>query len=189
MASRRSGIFCVEGPWGKLTDKSSVRPLLEILDGQNLMPFIHRDAANVEELEHYLNTWTQKQFANFDLGYLAFHGDRGLAEIGRKRYTLERLGEFLAGRLAGRTHFGACAILDVDRDEAREFLALTKARAICGYTNDVDWIESAAFDLNLFQNVVGRPRIDTGFNRLRRDHAGACDHLGLRAMWRTGEIW
>jgi hypothetical protein len=106
MASRRSGIFCVEGPWGKSTDKSSVRPLLELLDGQNLMPFIHRDAATVAKLEHYLNTWTYKQFANFDLGYLAFHGDRGLVEIDRKRYMLERLGEFLAGRLAGRTlHF------------------------------------------------------------------------------------
>lgn len=187
----RPGIFCIEGPWqASLTDKSSVRPLLEVLAGQEVIRFIHRDAATVEEFEHYLRAWTQKQYSSYDLGYLAFHGQPGELLIGRKRYSLERLGNLLAGHLVGRAlHFGSCATVDVDIEVARRLLAVTKARAVCGYTEDVDWIEGAAFDLNLFQAVVGRGRIDAGFRSLQRDHPGACQRLGFRAVWKTGEIW
>lgn len=186
----RAGVFCLEGPWDNLlTDRSSVRPLLEVLEGQDIIEFAHRDAATIEEFEAYLRQWTQKQYQRLSFGYLAFHGDQGHLVVGKTKYTLERLGRLLEGRLAGRVlYFGSCGTLGVDLDEIKGLRAQTGARAVCSYTEDVDWIESAAFDLNLIDAVTWYDRIDAGFKYLEKNHAGMCDRLGFRAVWASGSI-
>jgi hypothetical protein len=117
MASRtRTGLFCLEGSWENLlTDRSSVRPLLEVLQGRGIIEFAHRDAVTVEEFERYLRQWSQKQYQRLSVGYLAFHGSPGHLVVGRTRYSLEQLGELLEDRLADRIlYFGSCGTPDVD---------------------------------------------------------------------------
>ena len=46
-------------------------------------------------------------------------------------------------------HFGSCSTLDVHDNKLNGFLHQTGALAICGYKTDIEWLESAAFDLLL----------------------------------------
>ncbi|MCB1256751.1 MAG: hypothetical protein KDB26_06580 [Microthrixaceae bacterium] len=185
------GVFCLEGPWSaKLTDRSSVRPILEVLEAQKIIRFAHRDAITHPEFESYVKQWTEKQYAQLAFGYFAFHGDPGLIWVGSKPYTLCDLASLCEGKLAGRIiHFGACSTLDIDEAEAMDFVRRTKARAICGYSEVVDSIESVAFDMNIIYAVTDYDRIDAGFKSLQKNHHGMCERLGLRAVWNGGSIF
>jgi hypothetical protein len=184
------GVFCLEGSWSsKLTDRSSVRPLLELLEEQRIIRYAHRDTGTIEEFEHYLKQWSQAQYSNYGLAYLAQHGEPGAIQFGRKVKTLEEIADLLEGRLKGRTiYFASCEVLNIKRDEAEHFRQRTKARAICGYTESVDWIESAAFEMNVIEAASRFKRIDAGFNYLQRVHKGACRAMGFRATW-DGDCW
>ena len=184
------GVFCLEGPWStRLDDVSSVRPLLDLLERRRVIRYIHRDAATVDEFDFYMRQWTQKRYANYSFGYLGFHGEENAIQIGRRFLTLEELAELLDGRCRGRTiYLGSCATLCISTARIEAFRAAVGARAVCGYVEDVDWIESAAFDLNLIDAVIDAKRIDAGFRRLHKRHLGECRQLGFRAVWKGGSI-
>jgi hypothetical protein len=187
---RRPGVFCLETPWSdSLTDRSSVRPLLEVLERSGVVTYAHRDAVTSDEFETYLRQWAQKRYARLGFAYLACHGDPGCVRVGGETYELERLADLLAGRLTGRVlYFSSCSTLDIELDRIEAFRAATDARAICGFTREVDWIEAAAFDLNVIYCVTYYSRIDAGFRYLDKHHRGECDRLGFRAAWATGSI-
>lgn len=189
--ARKLGVFCLEGPWSSLlTDDSSVRPLLEVLERRGAIRFAHRDAITREEFDRYLLQWTQKQYRHLKVGYLAFHGEPGALRVGSHLVSLQELQETLRGRLVGRVlYFGSCATMQISRKEAEEFQRATKARAVLGYTQDIDWIESAAFELNLLDALGRFQRIDASFRHLRNNHSGMVRRLGLRAVWSTGHLW
>ena len=70
-----SGVFCLEGAWDEedLTDRSSVRPVLDVLERLRCIDFVHRDIGTRAELEHYLRRWIEEDLA-YRLLFLAFHG-------------------------------------------------------------------------------------------------------------------
>ena len=69
------------------------------------------------------------------------------------------LAERLDGGCKGRVvHRGSCGTAGVHGRKLKNFLNRTGALAICGYTKEVDWLESAAFDAL----VLGRLRVSTG---------------------------
>lgn len=189
--TRKLGVFCLEGPWSNLlTDDSSVRPLLEVLERRGAIRFAHRDAITKEEFERYILQWTQSQYRHLKVGYLAFHGKPGAIWVGNKTVQLDELRETLRGRLSGRVlYFGSCATMRVPRVEIQEFQRVTKARAVVGYTQDIDWIESAAFELNLLDALGRFQRSDASFRYLRQNHSGMVRRLGLRAVWGSGHLW
>lgn len=180
------GVFCLEGPWSsRLTDRSTVRPLLELLDNLGLIRFIHRDAATLEEFSQHLRRWLQRQYQAYGLGWLAFHGDPGGIYVGRRFVTLEQIAGIAGPRCARRIlFFGSCGTLEVSEPRLRSFLQATRARAVCGYTEqEVGWLESAAFELNLIEALTRYQRIDAGFRWLRKHHGYAWRRLGFRCMW------
>jgi hypothetical protein len=179
-------VFCLEGPWSsRLTDRSSVRPLLELLDNLGLIRFIHRDASTLEEFSRYLTQWLQRQYQGYGFGWLAFHGDPGGIYVGRRFVTLEQIAEITGARLARRIlFFGSCGTLEVPQPRLDAFMRATKVRAICGYSeSEVGWLESAAFELNLIEAVTRYDRVDAGFNWLRKHHGYAWRRLGFRCLW------
>src|SRR4051794_3997421 len=90
------GVFCLEGLWeDDLRRRSSVRPILELMEGNLKIPFIYRDCATREELEYYLKKWTLKRYEQFPILYFAMHGTENGLFVNRTHYTLEDLGEFL----------------------------------------------------------------------------------------------
>lgn len=186
-APARLGIFCLEGDWdNNLRVKTSVRPMLELLENMGTADFIHRDCGTSGELDFYLSRWSLKRYANYRLGYLAFHGYQGHLDIG-EGLSIRGLGERLRGKLAGRVvHLGSCSVMDAPPSELTNFLRMTKAKAISGYAQDVDWTRSAAFDLLLFGELLWTELRSpaTTFERVRRmapKLAGA-DELDFRSQ-------
>lgn len=180
------GVFCLETLWARdLTDDSSVRPVLETLGRRDAIRFIHRDVGTGKEFDELFSRWLQKRYDPYAFCYLAFHGTPGTIVAGDWSYSLEYLADVIDGRAEGRIFcFGSCNTLKVPEERLDAFLRSTKARAICGYENSVDWVASAAFEMLLISAVAGSARIDTGFKRLDSNVEGLVSLLGFRAAWR-----
>ena len=191
---QRKGIFCLEGQWGGVKDKTTVEPvlrLLETMSGYNAS-YRHYDVATREEFDFYLRKWRGASFNNFPILYLGFHGSPGKIFVGEGRgasLSLEDLAERLDGGCKGRVvHLGSCGTAGVHGAKLKKFLSRTAALAICGYTKEVDWLESAAFDAL----VLGRLQ-NTSFRRsssmrkfdeeLRKTASGLYKHLGFRMSY------
>jgi hypothetical protein len=182
-ATRRPGIFCLEGAWGKrLDDRASVLPTLDLLERLELARFVHRDVGTEEELYHYLDKWAQAGYRQYGVLYFAFHGVKGGIQVGRGTVTLDDLAQRLDGKATGRiVYFGSC---DVMRDKAGvdDFKVKTRAKVVCGYTKRVDWVESAAFDTLLLRSLLSNQRIDARVNHLHRDYGQLVRRLGFQSV-------
>ena len=144
-------MFCLETPaWsGGIKDRSSVEPILRLLEKGYKVPYLHHDAATTGEFDFYLEKWILKEFDSYPILYLAFHGKPDGLDVGEgDGIYLSGLADRLDGCCTGRViHFGSCATLWVHGHSLNAFLRRTGALAVCGYTENVDWLESAAFDL------------------------------------------
>jgi hypothetical protein len=176
----------MEGGWStRLTAKESVRPLLEYLEAVGEIRFLHERARTPDTAVHLLRTWTQRQYDHYPLGYFGFHGIPGVLLFGRgRRLTMDELAKVLDGACAGRTlYFGSCAFLNVDRRRIETFRHRTRARCIAGYRKDVDWFESAAFDVLLFEALTRYQRIDAAHRWLLRRYPGLVRTLGFAMFY------
>jgi len=182
----RPGVMCLEGEWTRdLTDHSSVRPSLELLERLEVIDFAHRDVATVPELTEYLNRWTLKKHQRYGVLYLAVQGSPGPVMIGDSRLSLDDLAVPLERRCRGRViYFGRCSSIDLEDQTLDAFLRRTRARAVCGYSTEVDWGESAAFDLLLLGSLARYKRIDAPFRYLDRQHGQFVKRLRFKAIWR-----
>ncbi|MBN1889155.1 MAG: hypothetical protein JW850_14275, partial [Thermoflexales bacterium] len=150
-AAHTKGIFCVEGLWDPdLKVRSSVRPLLELLQQVAGINYIHRNCATGQELEFYLGKWVQKKYKAYPILYVASHGVEYAITLGAESYSLDDLAGVLEGQCANRLiMMSSCSTLGIDKRYLKRFLERTEALAVCGYRTDVDWLRSAAFELLL----------------------------------------
>jgi len=171
------GVFCLEGDWWySLKRTSSVEPILELLRQWDpfFVPFIHRNVATAETLEYYLKKWAQKKHADYPILYLAFHGNPGTIYIGDMRrrksaVTLSEIADWLEGRCKGRIiYFGTCATMDLHGHHLNRFLGQTGALAVCGYTDEVDWLRATAFELLVFAAMQNNALTVSGANAMKR---------------------
>lgn len=182
------GIFCLEASnWEGVKDRTTVVPLLDLLATQAKYqaPFHRFDVGTPEEFDFYLEKWCGAAFDNYPILYLGFHGSPGALSVGGGDLQLEDLAERLDGCCKGRMiHFGSCGTVNVHGRRLRAFLARTSALAVCGYRNDVDWMESAAFDLLLLsglQYAAFRTDSMRAFDhRLKKTAPGLYRSLGFR---------
>jgi len=154
--NRKKGIYCLEGLWNHhdIKDKSTVLPILDLLEKRNYCDYIYHDCATKEELEFFLDKWTRLSVSNkYPILYFAFHGEEGsIFFTNKKKYTLDELGDFLEGKCFGKViYFGSCSTLKIDKRIIKSFLEKTGAIAAIGYKTDVDWIQSTACDLFVFE--------------------------------------
>lgn len=187
-------IFCLEGDWwGDLKKPSTVRPIFELVGQMKPHPkYIHRGIGTREEFDHYLRVWTQKKYAAFPILYLAFHGNPRSLIVGdaRRRNApagLDAIAEVLAGRCQRRiVHFGACSTLDCDARHLKRFLNTTGALAVSGYTRDIGWMDSAAFEVFLLSTMQYNARTRAGARAIQiRINAAAkkqANELGFRMV-------
>ncbi|WP_328992595.1 DUF6642 family protein [Kribbella sp. NBC_01245] len=180
-ARRLTGIFCLEGEWDpNLRNRNSVEPILELLERLGIARTIHRDVATRPELEYYLRKWGQKRYADYSVLYLASHGLGGKLELGQGSVTLAELADLLEGKCAGRVvYFGCCLVLNQQNDVLQEFARKTGAKAVLGYSRQIDWLDSAAFEVLLLERLARGNRTDAFFNHLHRDHGAFAEKLGL----------
>ena len=146
------GVFCIETVWLEDRDQTSVRPMLQFLRDFHLqVPFIHRTALTMKELNFNLERWLEiEQEPEYPILYLSFHGRVGQLELeDDSRIGFGDVGAYLAERCENRVvHFASCGTLNLDTAEAHNFLQETGASAVSGYAEPcVDWIQSMALDL------------------------------------------
>ena len=154
--NKKKGIFCIEGLWDhhNIQDKSTVLPILELLEKRGCCNYIYHDSATKTELEFYLQKWNKKTIKEkYPILYLAFHGEKGCIFLSKKdKYSLEDLSTLLESQCSGKViYFGSCSTLNLDKRIIKSFLDKTGAIAAIGYKNDVNWIQSTACDLFVFE--------------------------------------
>lgn len=178
-----TGIFCLESWSGNLAHRSTVRPLLELLEAQAGVKFIHRVVDARDTFFDLLGRWPSNR--GYRLGYMACHGEPGTLRIGGDNVALGELTSALAERgvtLRGKTlYFGSCAVLAMPASRVSAFRTATGAQAVCGYRGEdgVEWLESAAFELMLFDYLAtsGYKTAPPALRDFRRDHSSAWKRL------------
>jgi hypothetical protein len=200
LANRRvkpKGIFCLEGDWwGKVHQRASVRPALDLLNQWDpyYIPYQYHDVATRDEFDHYVAKWRQNRFRDYPILYLAFHGAPGILSVGDRRssrnnVTLDELAEQLKGACHRRIiHFGSCGILSLHGNYLNSFVRRTHALAICGFSDNVLWLESTAFELQVFAAMQLNTMTKSGAiamrRRIRSQHGDAAKGFGFRMLVR-----
>jgi hypothetical protein len=197
MLRKPHGIFCLEADWWSDFNRSStVEPVLTLLSQgvRTDVPHVHRDVGTVEELESYLRRWSQRGNARYRILYLAFHGAPGCILVGDRRrreavVTLDDLADMLGTGLSERlVHFGSCETLRVDRRLIRRFLDRTGLVAASGFRKPVDWLDSAVFEVLLFEVMLRYSLTTRGARavraRMRAEHPAMCRRHDFRMVVR-----
>lgn len=172
MPHRKKGIYCIEGPWDyyDIEDKSTVLPLLDLLHYQGYCNYIYHDCATKEEFLFLLRKWKVKAVSNkYPILYLAFHGGSERIFLNKDAsFSLEELGEALAGKCAGKViHFGSCSTLSTRKPHIDAFLRKTGATAVIGYKKEIEWLLSAACDLLIFEALQAHDFDQEGIQGIR----------------------
>ncbi|WBB82211.1 hypothetical protein O7606_13075 [Micromonospora sp. WMMD882] len=189
----RGGIFCLEGQWHRdLHERGSVLPTLELLERLGRIRFIHKDAATPDELNFFLDRWLLKQYADYRVGFFAMHGTPSRLHLTDwHSVELTDVAAKMAGRCDGkRIYFGSCSVLRAPDAVLREFLAATGAALVCGFTRDVDWVESAAFETVLLDVLANGQQHNAAERRMGSAHwAPLASYLGFRVIYANGRAW
>ncbi len=177
-------IVCLDTVWSQedLEIDLSVRPLLDLIAKTQGVKRIHLCCNTYAEFA--FNLHLVAQYAEYCHLYLSFHGNPGeLALSDGTAVTLEELASEIGQEFAGWTfHFGSCGTLDVTAKRAQEFLAATGAEMAIGYTEAVNWIESAALDLLIMQGVQGHTSMAEFWQQFADRYPDLVAYTGLRAF-------
>ncbi len=192
-----SGVFCLEGAWNPddLTDRSSVLPVLDVLERLECIDYVHRDIGTRAELEHYVRRWIEENL-DYRLLVLAFHGsvDRDgvrslwLSAETDGTVTIDHLTGLLAGQLEGCVvHLGSCSVVDARDPAWSTFLHRTGAAAVMGYDRDIDWVDSAAWELILFGTLARYKQLGSALNALKaKKYLSLRESVGFDMILRSG---
>ena len=186
--SEYSGIFTFEGDWEPdLKDKSSIRPNLETLRDAYGIKFIHRQIGTPGELRYYVEKWLKKGTGNYHhywVGHFALHGSPGKiwpgAGEGKVGVSFSKLQGWINGGAKGRViFFDSCSTIDISDKKIQTFLDSTKARAVVGFTKEVDWLESAAFELLVLDALAYFNSPKDAEAHLKKKYGNFVEDLGL----------
>ena len=150
-------VYCIETVWYGRKDRISMRPILQTMEEFYGTSYVHRDAATKSEFINYINKWINidddpKDKLKYPILYMGFHGKEGEIQFEKKNGKkhpgrVHELEKVLDGCCENRlVHFSSCKTLKNKRDR-KIFLKNTKASAVSGFTNNVDWMECASFEL------------------------------------------
>lgn len=188
----KKGIFCLEGNWERnLSNRSSVLPILELLERRDKVRFIYHDCSTLEEFEYYIDKWkTKKICEKFPILYFAFHGnEEGLIINLQPRivYSLEDLGTYLENSCHGKVlFFASCETMGTHGNRIRNFVEKTGSLAVLGYRLVVDWIPATAFELLVLDTMQKNVFYKTGIlkirDRIRKEYATLARELGFRMV-------
>ena len=156
-------IFCLETEWNQtkhdLKSKSSALSLLEFLENANGTNYIFRQVATNNDFEYYIGHLLYDSYNSYGTVYLCFHGSDSKIHFANgnpcdiMEFAKDHKGIFLRRNV----HFGSCSTLNMNVDDIKEFKRLTGARMVTGYSEDVAFIDSFVFELELLNAVCSHP--------------------------------
>jgi len=142
---------------------------------------IHRNSATASEFAHYFRQWAAHRYDAFPLTYLAFHGRRGKLGLSGTDLSLADIADLTPRPLRKRIlYFGSCETLGATDDQLNAFVQRTEVKAIVGYTRQVDWAETTAFDFTLLPALLDDDDVEAVYTKLRDQHPYFVKGLGLR---------
>src|SRR5438105_723673 len=178
-------LVCLESTWDEsIFGATSVKGFLDSLAPLLHPPLrvAHRFIESARHLAHYTrhpggSLWTDPNAWDTPVFYLAFHGSPGTV-----RSTLEQIGaDVLCDAFTGYggydclLYFSSCGVLrgPTGRRFAKDLLASSGARAVIGYTADVNWIDSLVTDLLFLYRFYSHPdawsHLSEIFTSVKRD--------------------
>lgn len=166
------GVFCLEGFWyGDHRDTTSVVPILEMVNRYLKMPYIYHRCATSEEFRYSLDRWKTKSFhKKYPILSLAFHGKKGQILIGKSSISLDELADILETKCEGVViYFGSCDTMSIGKRKLQSFMEKTKTLAVLGYKQEVDWLKSAAFEIQLLGYFLEHPFDTQGIKKIQAD--------------------
>ena len=180
MASRKRNIACLESMWDNRTEnRSSVVPMLEVISRNWSARFSHLTCNTREELKYNLNLLCKR---NYGILYFAFHGSPGRIHLHRDKVTLPELAEMMNCRFSNWIiHFGTCATIRAEK-QVTNFVAETNVSLVTGFTRVVDWIESSAFELLLFQAFHTYKSPKVVIRNVRQKYPDLAELTGFKAF-------
>jgi len=192
-ASKRLGVYCLEGRWAESMlkrDHASIKGLLEYLQKDGLIEFQRHRTTSPKTLKTRMAEW-QLHHPTYELGYFAGHGtSHGLLLPGggsrlRRPVYLDEVAGALLGRCEGRAVFFATCVTARNTAQMTEFLRTTRAIAVCGYRKSVLKAEAFAAD-TLIIEALARHRGENrqirplrAFRDLEKNHPWIKDRLGF----------
>jgi hypothetical protein len=155
--------------------------VLSALSDMGQARHVRRHINDPDDLVLQFKKWGQRQHDSFNIGYVALHGSPGTAHVGRKSVDLLSLGEKLSKPAMSKKilHFGSCSVLDLTPKERRELRVALGVKAMTGFTTDVEWIESLAFELLLFDVLTWYKRLDFAADFIKKNHGAFAKKLGF----------
>lgn len=196
--SAKKGIFCMETDrWYRQKDSHTVEPVLQLIEKISGARYEHHDVATCAEFEYCLNRYLKPGYKNYPILYLGFHGwsademvdDAHVSLNDGTSVTLNKMEEWIDGRCKDRLiYIGSCGVLQSHGNRLRKFVKNTGAVAIAGYKEEVDWLESATFDmlaLGQLQDAAFRKDSIRKFDKELKTGARTLYHrLGFRVVLR-----
>ncbi len=182
-----TGIFCIETQWEMGRHVSVEKALSFVADFQGVKEPLHYTARTPEEFDVHLKEWSTRSDWEYPILYLAFHGfgkGLGVRSSGSPSLwdyvRLEQMADFAAGEWGYcLVHYASCSTMDVSASELRGFLEGTGVEAVSGYTKDVDWLASMAFEvmyLGTLLERIGDKDIQADDMRICRDFMANSEH-------------
>lgn len=123
------------------------------------MHVIHRTVSTREALGHELKDWTRR-LHRMPLLAVCGHGSSGFVNRGRRTGCPREVSlDWMESQLEGKAHgsviaFGGCSVLrDIHGNRLRKFLRRTGAVAVAGYSTDVEYVPSSAWELLILKRL------------------------------------
>ncbi len=205
MALLERNVLCLEGEWeyknSIFNDNASVKHVLQTLDNlEENFSFYHRRVGTISELERYLKEFfsDRRQHKSFTVINFAFHGSPGVIDLGESAQQEKQVIPLLKGNTEEESaksliellpnindlnnriiYFGSCKTFK-DARTLKEFKRISGAKAVIGYSEDVDFIESSAAELLLFQKLLYYKRPGDAKNSLKSTIPGLYERLGIQ---------
>jgi hypothetical protein len=179
-------LVCLEGYWNeRLFQTFSVKGFFDamapLLDPP--LAVAHRFVDSEAGLAHYAKRpggvmWRNRELFDAPIYYLAFHGRPGAVSPPLGRIESQRLCEAFAGYGGYRNlvYFACCNVLYGERGRrfAKQFLKVSGARAVIGYTATVNWMASLVADMLFLHRFYSDPSpwrsLRRIFNSVSRDY-------------------
>src|SRR3989442_1586938 len=158
-------------------------PMLELSERVNDVGWASLTCNTEEELKYNLGKLRHRR--GYGILYLSCHGRPGELVFDKDTVEIEKLGQFLGdGFTNWVVHFGSCATLNIAHARISRFIANTRVSMVIGYRKDVDWIDSAAIDLLLFDRLQEYRSMHRFWEHFRGRYRDLISLTGLRAFLR-----
>lgn len=151
--------------------------------------YIFRTANTVAEFKYCLKKLKQINKANDDFCvlFLCGHGEPGKIHFGEDSLSLEQLAEasmqikenLFSGHLI---QFDSCSVVKGTENRIKKFMKLTGASYVTGFRDDVDFIESLAFEMIFIDFLSNHKNIEEAIKDFSAVHSSLCEKLKFRII-------